>query len=225
MSKSRDQVSAPRSTRHKQILAVAADNPDASLEVIASKVVSATPDLVERVLEEYENPVQESLGPADELVDEPSGSSDSLPDPDDFSPEQREILRAIYEHPHATQRELGEQLNVSRTTVGNRANSVEGFKWKHRGKFVEAVFEGESTASERHTTAPSSTTGTHETGDEQLVARISALEREVEALSTDDTTRAVFDDLDLVHKVIHACMASDTVTEEDELVILQALVE
>jgi predicted DNA binding protein len=50
----------PKSIRQKRILSIAAKNPDASLKQIASKVATATPDVVERVLEEYGDPAEQT---------------------------------------------------------------------------------------------------------------------------------------------------------------------
>jgi len=46
--------------RHKQILDAAADEPDASISDLARAVPSATPDLVERVLEEHGDPAADT---------------------------------------------------------------------------------------------------------------------------------------------------------------------
>lgn len=46
----------PRATIHKQILDVAESRPEASIEAIADNVAGGTPNLVEKVLEEYGDP-------------------------------------------------------------------------------------------------------------------------------------------------------------------------
>lgn len=49
----------PRSIRQKRILSIAAENPEASLEQIASKVATATPDVVEKVLKKFGDPAEQ----------------------------------------------------------------------------------------------------------------------------------------------------------------------
>jgi len=58
-----EQASTPRSMRQQQILEVAADRPDASVETIADEVTTATPELVEEVLVEYGDPAEPSEAP------------------------------------------------------------------------------------------------------------------------------------------------------------------
>jgi len=60
MSETKDGPSLPKSMRHKQILDAAADEPDASISDLARAVPSATPDLVERVLEEHGDPAADA---------------------------------------------------------------------------------------------------------------------------------------------------------------------
>ena len=210
MTQSKNRSTIPKSVRHKRILDVAAENPDASLESIASQVPSTTTDLVERVLEKYGDPAEEhedDVEPGDGIagaVDQPTGDTaadgagpsgdpststgesgpsgnattstggadskasadadDSVPPqtsssnglrPDanttdlgsgnlsveNLSAKQRNILEAIYEHPEATQSELAGMLDVSRTTVYNRVNGIDGLEWDTRHEFVEAIFE------------------------------------------------------------------------------------
>lgn len=56
MSTDNQENSVPQSIRHKQILDLAEENPSAPLGEIADQVTSATPELVEQVLEEYGDP-------------------------------------------------------------------------------------------------------------------------------------------------------------------------
>lgn len=71
--------------RHKRILDAAADNPNASVEELASRIPTATAELVERVLDEHGDPAatDESVDTADAFEDEkPSsgGTSDNNTD-------------------------------------------------------------------------------------------------------------------------------------------------
>lgn len=93
MSTDNEQRSSPKSMRHKQILDVAADNPDASIEEIASTVPSATTDLVERVFEKHGDPAADDDPTTDDEQSEPENAhiqpdvSDSDSSPDDSGPE------------------------------------------------------------------------------------------------------------------------------------------
>ncbi|WP_435362710.1 sigma factor-like helix-turn-helix DNA-binding protein [Haloarchaeobius sp. DYHT-AS-18] len=77
-----DGVSFPKSIRHRQILDVAEENPDASIEELASLVPSATADLVEHVFEEYGDPAAEDDTPTEPAAttaadDQPSAHGDT----------------------------------------------------------------------------------------------------------------------------------------------------
>ncbi|WP_267641857.1 sigma factor-like helix-turn-helix DNA-binding protein [Haloarchaeobius amylolyticus] len=295
-----DGSSFPKSIRHRQILDVAAENPDASIAELASMVPSATADLVETVFEEYGDPAAEDDDatdgdqpaadpspaetqnddtPSDQdgptgdepetLDDEPesvapgdpvgSNGEDSDPthDPtattaDDLSERQREVLAVVAAEPAATQQAIGDQLGVTAATVSNRVNSIEGFDWNDRESFVERVFDEPPTpqASVTADTTTESTTPEATDADEteatpsspaededsaatrtaaledtigRLEDRITALEAsEDEAEQADES---VFDDPDLVHRVVHACMEADTISKDEELRIIRELLE
>jgi hypothetical protein len=207
----------PRAIIHRRILDAAAETPSASIADLAGEVSGATPDLVERVLDDYGDP---AAGPPDaataestdaaepsastagatgtadggddgtgtaegdespahrtdaesssdhDAVDRPtdgvsdddddhdtgvsddddhdadaSRASDTMTDPStltraDLTDKQRRVLDAIARHPDATQAELANHLDVSRGTVSNWANSIEGFEWSRRREFAAAV--------------------------------------------------------------------------------------
>lgn len=60
MSDSEVGETVPKSMRHRKILDIAANRPDASVDEIAEEVPSATADLVERVLEDYGDPAADT---------------------------------------------------------------------------------------------------------------------------------------------------------------------
>jgi hypothetical protein len=214
----------PRAIIHRRILDAAAETPSASIADLAGEVSGATPDLVERVLDDYGDP---AAGPPDaataestdaaepsastagatgtaegdespahrtdaesssdhDAVDRPTDgvsdddnddhdtgvsddddnddhdtgvsddddnddhdtdttpASDTMTDPStltraDLTDKQRRVLDAIARHPDATQAELANHLDVSRGTVSNWANSIEGFEWSRRREFAAAV--------------------------------------------------------------------------------------
>ena len=69
----------------------------------------------------------------------------------------------------------------------------------------------------------SATDGGSDARLEQLEARLASLERALEEQPGDTQTEAVFDEPELLHKVVHACMDSPNITEDEELRILRAL--
>ena len=153
----------PRAMIHRRILDVAESNPDASLAAIAEEVTGASPDLVERVLDEYGDPCRDSEPEDDDpmnaanptpaetdAVDEQDGSATDeaagTPAPADLSEKQRRTLRALYGQPDASQGDLAEQLDVTRATVSRRLNAISGFEWDDRRAFAESVFGSEPDA-------------------------------------------------------------------------------
>ncbi|MDS0222520.1 winged helix-turn-helix transcriptional regulator [Haloarcula sp. S1AR25-5A] len=280
MSKSTKGRTAPKSMRHKQILDVAAENPEASIAELASEVPSATADLVERVLEEHGDPAEDDdpNESAQESSDH-SSASQSLPAPDDLSSTEYETIKAIRKHPTASQRDLAEKLGVTASTVSNRVNGIDGFDWANREAFANAVLgdqepeQTESTASPDESQSPISpeepetqsadseptasfdgadrrasesepgsddgdypppetataagevntTITTFQSTVEDLSEQLAELEGQVETVADGGSSPQPFQDPELVHKVVHACMDSEKISEEEELRILDSL--
>jgi hypothetical protein len=81
MSRAGQGPDKPRAMVHRRILDVAESDPDASLAAIADEVSAASPDLVERVLDEYGDPGRDSEQDAQE--GQPMDSeNDTSPDTD-----------------------------------------------------------------------------------------------------------------------------------------------
>lgn len=274
----------PKSMRHQQILDVAAQDPDASIEEIASRVPSASTDLVEQVLEEYGDPASDDTSKATGQPSTNSGTAQSdggdggvnpsephstgtdsdgtepnddgssnesaegeYPSLTEITDKQRQVLAVVATEPDATQQEIGDRLDVSAATVSNRVNSIEGFDWSDRTSFVDAVFaedpaadilmDGgsttESTPSEEAdavNTESQPVTETDETDTmaeiETQLTRIEQRLTEIEANSAVSTgTNSVLGDPELVHKVVHACMESEAISESEALQILKDLLE
>lgn len=263
-----------KSMRHRQILDLAAEHPDASLDELASMVPSATTELVENLLEKHGDPADEAVdsstsdghdssnsGDADESRDD--GEDDSMtdsgtgqpgsdaggtaeyPSAENLSAKERETLRLIAEQPDATQAEVAEQLGVSAPTVSNRVNSLDGFDWAQREAFVTAVLEPESMATDEvtadgGTTSPDGSTSSDESLSQEkppssdastssadldaLDDRLSGLEERLDTIEeTTGEPDSAFEDPELLHKVVHACFESETITEEEELRIIQSI--
>ena len=230
----------PKSIRHKQILDIAADKPDASIEAIADDVPSATSDLVENVLEEYGDPASNGTGhPTPE-----TGVQSSAPEPTEagdrkagaepevgqnrvdlskVSDRQREVLTAIHERPQATQREIGEQLAVSAATVSNRVNAIPGFEWSDRDVIVAELFDTTSeNAAETNTMATNDQTSTTDVDD--LNDRVSSIEQQLDTTSETGSGSGGLKDPELLHKVLRACFESDNISEAEEREILEILI-
>lgn len=248
MSKTND---GPRAIIHQNILEAARDDPDASLEELAAQVSGATIDLVERVLEQYGDPMDDG-NPGDESVLS-MGDFDGIPI-SELTETQRETLEVIAANPEATQREIGSMLGISGPSVNRRVSSIPGFEWSNRAAIVEQLFDpdvGMSTSMEKFENG--NTTGDEKSGEEptneqedpptldtgarpELTAemlteiesrldQIDARLSKVEERNSEGTPRSSpFTDSTLVHKVVHACLESDRITEEEEVRILDEII-
>lgn len=226
---------APRAVIHRRILDAAASEPAASMEELAEEVVGASTDLVERVLDEYGDPAQAAAH--EETITEGESMSEhaTVPTQADLTDKERETLRAIADHPAATQAGLAEHLGVSRATVNKRLNDIEGFEWQDRHRFVDAVLgeeRQESPAdpdgSERDAaSAGAASDGGHlsstdvEATLEELQARVARLEEAAD--ERDVRAGPALDDPALVAKLVRAVMADETISEAEELRILEAI--
>lgn len=240
----------PKSIRHKHILEIAAEKPEASLESIANEVPSATADLVEYVLDEYGDPASndgndeeiEESGSASSVDDDASGDDESddsfekwtsdvndgqpIPSSLDLTDGQREVLLAVYENPEATQREIGAILDVSAATICNRVKTIEDFDWDHRQTFVKEIFDSPDGKSELVPSNMESNEPDDAESREELLKRVTVLEEQLTELETktdSDTVDHLGLDAELIHKLMHACLTSDVITEDEELRILKTL--
>jgi hypothetical protein len=127
--------------------------------------------------------------------------------------------------------------------VNKRVNGIEGFEWSNRESFVDAVFDeppspgvttdggpaaGTHATDTRETPPPEAEADDPRPATTELETTLDDLQKRVaalEAAQSDGGEGSVFDDPDLVHKVVHACMDAETISEDEELRILQALLE
>ena len=231
--------------RHKQILDLAAEQPDASLEAIAEDIPSATADLVENVLEKYGDPASDEGSVSEDdtptqTQNEDEGESaanqetDSFekwtPENDETQPDlqtidltdsQREVLQIVQDQPGVTQREIGEKLDVSAATVSNRVNSIPGFDWDRRLDIAEALLDEDDPKSEDESTKMTTTESDHDDSIEQLQERVQQIEEHVNGHDSDLVAESGLADPELMHKVLHACLNSEAITEDEELRILK----
>ncbi len=222
--------------RHKRILDVATDRPDASYEAIADEIPSASPDLVEDVLEQYGDPAEDEIDEEIGVAFDPrvyctnrEREQSTSPSPQPTRPDwstltekQRETLVTIDEHPQATQKELGEIVGVSGATICARVNNIEGFDWENRHEFVADVIEPPQSTEETHTTDTMATNGEEQRLD-SLADRMRSIEEKLTDSGGEHGGGGVISDPELAHKVMHACLQADTISEDEELQIVQAL--
>lgn len=219
---------APRAVIHKRILDAAASEPDASLEALAAGVAGASPDLVERVLDEYGDP-GDGEPAAPETAAEAAMSDQTPTTTADLSERQRATIEAIAEHPEATQADLADVLGVSRATVNKRLNDIEGFDWADRETFVASVLDDAGSSRSPDAMSTPDTEAAVDGGQlldpdaeqavEQLQERLARLEQQlggaVEGPAIDDT--------ELLAKVLRAVLADDEISEAEEVAVLEAL--
>jgi transcriptional regulator with XRE-family HTH domain/transposase-like protein len=282
MSKVGDSGGTPRAIVHKRILDVAASQPDASLAEIAGEISAATPDLVERVLDEYGDPAGDEPEVDDPTTEEepemlengqPADDEESTaeeasvdtgeaatepPNEDGLTEKQRETARVVHRHPHASQQKIADELGVTPATVSRRLNEIPEFEWKNRAAITAALFgerpdaedaEADADLQEQPTegddeeTEPPAEAATAETASDdsaganveqatETTKELAALDDRVTELETQmsedsESERTAKSDValppELAHKVVHAAMASEQVSEEEELELLQAL--
>nr|WP_255475185.1 MarR family winged helix-turn-helix transcriptional regulator [Halapricum sp. CBA1109] len=135
-------------------------------------------------------------------------------DAEELNERQRATLRVIRRDPTATQAEVADQLDVTRATISKRVNDIAGFDWADRRAFVEQLFDGsEADDSEQPVQ--------RETLDE-LEGRLSAIESRLADANRSTSQHTL--PADLAHKVVHACMEAECVSEDEELELLEHLV-
>lgn len=215
----------PRAVIHKQILKTAESNPNSTLTAIAEEVSGASTDLVENVLAEYGDPAQppetessptenQSMtgSSSPEPIDEQETEIEDLVDTTDLSERQLQTLREIQRNPEASQQEIAENLGLTAAAISNRLSDIDGFDWNERKQFVNAMPEPRLVANG----GPQ----LDHNGVDSLRERVEAIER-----TLDGESQLNRSDLspELIHKVLHACMESERISEEEELDIIRAI--
>lgn len=224
----------PRAIIHKKILDAATSRPDVSIEELADDISAASVDLVEQVLDEYGDPAKQESGKAlgadsensetsaetqrdDEVITPADQNPSEIPGIRNVSKRQREILHKIHEQPDATQAELAEQFQVSPATINKQVNSISGFDWDNRQEFVESMVKHGNLQQKQNAES-----------QQEVSEQVSELAKQVQTLEERFAEQPRFRDVILedpctVHKVVHACMESNYISEEEELQILKAI--
>ena len=226
----------PRAIIHRQILDIAAAEPDASMETIAQKINGASTSLVERVLEEYGDPIEASHDSSVVMADSTDVPRQEFPTPSkppnmgsiesensDTEPalteKQIELLRLIRQHPTATQSELAQLLDVSPATISNWANSIPGFNWATRHEISKTMIDEDTVASNKRMEPATKSTVNEQVN--KLSTKLESVEDRLEHIQAANQSEIV--DPELVAKVVHACIDSELITQEEELQIIQWL--
>lgn len=212
----------PRAVIHKQILDVAEERPDATIEELASQISGASGDLVERVLGEYGDPTDESSESEAQPSTPPTGSgedaSESL-DHSDITLKQRQTLEEIYKHPGATQSDIAEIFDIGRTSINHRLNNIPGFEWERRHEFVQEFFEERDKLESESSTPMETDTETGPVRSRSLNLVSEEANSNGSAIVDDYNDQSV--DLALVHKALRECIKSDEIDEEEEFALLR----
>lgn len=226
----------PRAVIHRRILDEAESRPRASHPQIAAAVGGASVSLVKRVLNEYGDPGRERNGETsrDRVTEgdqqastennqggsNHAGASNGSPSCSELSIQQQQTLRAIYDHPDATQRDLAEVLGVSAATVCQRMKSIDGFDWADRRAFVSQMFgAGEA----RPETKPSPTDDTYKAPPLPSGATNSPGPTGTQPTGSTSAVDFAGIDCSLAHKIIHVCVQSEYITWEEERRIIEGL--
>jgi transcriptional regulator with XRE-family HTH domain len=192
----------------------------------------------------------ETVEPETETETETMTDDTPVRAPEELSEKERAVLEVVAERPDATQEEIANVLGVSRATISKRASGIDGFDWQRRATFVDRLFEDEREEeapftrgdTESSTVAKSSleradaradgdrrrpvdgeiaATGAGDQGD--IVTRLDRIESRLEDLESRDRSAGGISDPTLAHKVVHACMESDKVSEAEELEVVSAV--
>lgn len=221
----------PRSIRHKRILDAASERPDASFEAIASGIPSVSPELVERVLDEFGDLSSDEddacTGPderdAAPTVPDVDLALDALADTAGHPEPQHELLRTIadrtnvsLEDPPVVQRE-----SARRTSDG--ADSIEAPDERNQEALVARLLEREEEQAMDGQQSMEDDPGDRPTVD-GAPGRYTAQGDREGARRVRGTPASAFDDPELLHKVVRACIESESIDESDELEILRVLI-
>lgn len=167
---------------------------------------------------------------------------DRHPPLEELSEKQQALLEAVAKRPTATQKELSTKFDVTRATISRWADDIPEFEWHERDAFVDAVFDSDLTTDMADQSTPDSDAAdTDQTpvaeGTDNVDATVAEIETDIQklaervaALEDADTDAGqhhdpVFKNPELVHKIAHACLNSDAISESEELRILKRLLK
>jgi DNA-binding Lrp family transcriptional regulator len=213
--------------RHQQILDIAAEQSELSMEEIAAEVPSATMNLVEQVLDEYGDPATGAHGPTVSAANEDGDSGNQ--DHEGPAPEQHltdaelEVLRAIHANPTASQRTLAESLDLSAATISKRATAIEGLEWEERDEFVRELFDANPHLIEEDENMHGDLSDEARAEIDRIGTELDNLAERIDSLAEEHSSSGCFENPALTHKVIHACMQSEEFSSDEELAVIQSI--
>ena len=173
--------------------------------------------------------------------------------PDELTGKQLETLGLVYENTDATQGDIADRLGVTRATVSRRLGDIPGFEWSDREAFTSTLFddtEFDTDAPVGDSGAGAATGAPDDSGDGRATAdgvpdgptsesdaaaaadteaSLDGLEQRLatveETLDADDTAGESPLRRELAHRVVHAAMESDRISEEEELELIAGLLD
>ena len=147
--------------------------------------------------------------PAGTPTSDPAGDTGTDPTASDLTDRQLKTLRLIRERPDASQADIAEAFDVTRPTISRWVNDIPGFDWQRRSAIADSILNGTMNATATTSDQPSLV---------DLQDRLQAIESRLETGATPVGSL----DPELAHKVMHACLHSDRITEDEELEVLRA---
>lgn len=186
----------------------------------------------------------------EESADDQPAGEESAEDPTvttgELTDKQLETVRVVREHPDATQERIADLLDVTRATVSRRLNDIPGFEWTDRATFTTNLFDtadydvperddahgDEADSGEQTATVEADRLAEVSGTLERIEGRLDSVEgrlddeqrREGEQqLGDEQSTTGTELPPELAHKVVHAAMESDRITEDEELELIATL--
>ncbi|PSQ10711.1 hypothetical protein BRC93_08415 [Halobacteriales archaeon QS_5_70_15] len=170
----------------------------------------------------------------------------------DLSDGQLRALRLIERNPEAPQSEIAAEFDVTRATVSRWLNDIPGFEWSRRGGIATRILNGDANGEASDPTVldgsrgdeadaegrdagrsegPEPSAGRASDRLEELDRRLERIEGRLDRLETEGRTEpsagtepgAGGVPPELAHRVVHACMNSDRISEAEELRLLREL--
>lgn len=182
------------------------------------EIEERTPDTGDETETELQTSVDEIETAPEESEDDiktaPEQSEDDIEA--DLSKAQRRTLRLIYEHPTASQREIADMLDVTHTTVYHRLQPIDGFEWGDRWEFVSSLFDDSNDECQETVEQIIDQSGNGILQiDDDTSAGTSVLET-----PEPSTCTTVFENPELIQKIIHACIDAEAITDDELHVVV-----
>jgi transcriptional regulator with XRE-family HTH domain len=143
----------------------------------------------------------------------------------ELTEKQLKTLRLIERDPDASQSEIAEEFDVTRATISRWLNDIPGFRWGRRDEIASEILNGGEIPETDGTKDPETDGSEGVEGLGALHERLDALEERIERMDDSPAAESPGIGPELAHKVVHASMKSDLITEEEELQLLRELMD